>query len=247
MRRTDLSRKMGKAISVIEQGVLVGESFDIKTITSIVKNELDLRPSKPIETLNSTTVNFKDYEFEGTLKKSDIYVGDSEARDLGVKDIRNICGIVQIRYFTDKVELNLIVEAEYTDNQGKKHKTFATLKNLRVLLSNNIKDDDVTQGLVESEEVAPDLAPEDIEDIKEEIAVAEETKSYKDYIGDAITNLFSKRFFGSVPSDEFKNIIIDKIHNIYVVNYLEQLYTNDSIDDESGEGIQVIKRILDTL
>ena len=254
MRRTDLSRKMGRVIKTIEQGVLVGESFDLKAITTIAKSELDLKAGKAIESANHTIVNFKDNEFEGTLKKTDIYTYDSEAKSLGVKEINNICGMVQVKYATDRVEFNLIVEAEYIDNQDKKHKAFPILKSLEVLLANN--KDDVAQETEKDDETVEDKqeelqAVEEVvieEKVEEEVIVPSETvKTYKDYIGDAVASEFGKRFFGSVPSDEFKNIIIDKIHNIYVVNYLEQLYTDDSIKDELGEGMQVIKRILDTL
>lgn len=254
MRRTDLSRKMGRVITTIEQGVLVGELFDLNSIISIVKSELDLKAGRVIESPNHKIVNFKDNEFEGTLKKTDIYAYDSEAKNLGVKEIKNICGMAQIKYTTNRVELNLIVEAEYTDNQGGKHKAFPVLKKFDVLLPNNKEDateetkrDDV---VIEVEQEEPQITEEvGINDeFKEEVAVAEDIqKTYKDYIGEAITNLFGKKFFSSIPSECLKNIVVDKIHNIYVVNYLEQLYTEDSIKDDSGEGMQVIKRILDTL
>lgn len=254
MRRTDLSRKMGRVVATIEQGVLAGESFNLNSITSIVKSELDLKAGRVIESANHKIVNFKDSEFEGTLKRTDIYTYDSEAKNLGVKEIKNICGMVQVKYATNRVELSLIVEVEYTDNQGDKHKAFPVLKKFDVLLPNNEeeiteeakRDDTVTEIEQEEPQVMEEIEIND--EFKEEVEATEDVqKTYKDYIGEAITSLFGKRFFSSIPSECLKNIIIDKVHNIYVVNYLEQLYTDDSIKDESGEGMQVIKRILDTL
>lgn len=253
MRRTDLSRKMNKAISTIEEGVLTGEVFTVAKVNSIVKNEIDLKASKTLEskvTLDGSSeqvkcsiTNFKDADFEGTLKKTDIYKYDSKSKEVGIKDINNICGMIQVKYCGNSVELKLIVEAEYIDNNDKKHKVFPCLKSVETILGDDIKDDVVIEAPSEViEDVVSDSAEEEIV----EVAV-DEDKNYKDYIGDAITRLFGDRFYGSAPSEAFINVIIDKIHKIYVVGYLEELYTKTNIDDDSSESIQVINRIMDMI
>lgn len=253
MRRTDLSRKIGRVTKAIEQGILSGEAFDLKSVVSLVKSEFDLRCDKEIITDNYKIVNFKDDNFEGVLKKADIYAYDSEAKNLGVKDIKNICGIVQVKYSNDRVELNLIVEAEYTDNEGKKYKVFPMVKSENILLINNTKEistDDDKKEINNNEDQENDIIDNMTNEGEKDISLIEDegkNTTYKNYIEEAIKDIFSKRFFGSAPSDDLVKIIIDKIHNIYVVSYLEQIYTNDSVKDELGEGTQVIKRILDML
>lgn len=264
MRRTDLSRKINKSINQIAEGVLVGEVFDLQSIVSIVKNEIDLKASKEINISDCSVVNFKDSEYEGALKKTDIYNCDSSAKENGIKDIKIISGIVQIKYYGDKVEINLIVESEYTDNEGRNHKLYPNIKSESVTLVNNTlpeEDGNDTENTIQENQQIDILDSEDNEndtantveedeenDINNIISTEDKTEiDYKYYMNEAIVNIFKDRFFGTEPSEELKEIIVTKVHNIYVVNYLKELYKNDSINDSTNEGIITIKRIIDTL
>lgn len=260
MRRTDLSRRLGKAIVTIEDLVSIGREVTTKELTEIVKNELGLKASKATTVGTHTVIPFKDSNFEGTLKKTDIYNVDPRAKELGVKEIKNNFATVQLVHTfnsptgENKVELKLVVDVDFMDNQGKKHKAFPVLKSLEVPL-NDVAEDEVALAETVVEEEIENIKDNQIEDDVEntveeetiEIESEEEDKDYKYYIGEALTTLFGNRFFGSEPSSEFKEVVIDKLHNIYVPHYLEFLFNSESIENNECEGMMALKRILDTL
>lgn len=266
MRRTDLSRRIGKAVTTIEDLVLTGREISTKELTEIVKNEVGLKVGKQTKMGTHTVVPFKDSDFEGTLKKTDIYNTDAKAKELGIKDIKNNFGMVQLIHTfnsptgENKVELKLVVDVDYIDSQDKKHKAYPVLKSLEIPLNENIEEEVAMDEIVEEEVEATVVNDEDIENTEDaqiEDTQAENTtedttedeveKDYKYYIGEGLTRLFGYRFFGSVPSEDFKKVVVDKLHNIYVSQYLETLFDEESIEDNDSEGIMALMRILNTL
>lgn len=254
MRRTDLSRKMGKIMTVIEEEVASGKKIDIEHICFLVRSETELKNDKQITLEDGTiVVNFKDTEFEGTLKNKNIYEYDSEARALGVKSIKNLCGMIQIKYIvnTSKLELNLIVEAEYIDNtKGKKHKVFPCLKSLETLIKNTkIETEEENNKIVE--ESVKTTIEDDTKESTENTEIEEENiteeQNYKNNLREFIIELFKDRFFGSEPSRELVSLLIDKIHTIYMVSYLESCFNTNIEEDNKQYCLDTIKKMIETL
>lgn len=267
MRRTDLSRRLGKVVTVIENEIYRGK--DIEKVISKLSDEIGLKVGKAVKTNNGVLVPYKDKDFEGTLKKNDIISYDSKASELGIKDIKTLSATARIEYIDDtmedgnKIVIQLIAEAEYKDNSGKKHIAYPVLKEWKIDIEDNTKDDEVVESaheelIEEVVEVEGDSSNDniDIEDeIKEDTEVTnteddteDDIEDYKKNIRTVLTILFMDRFFGSVPSEELCKLILDKIHSIYLVTYLEGLYSNiEDIKDDMDDRRMIIKRILDTL
>lgn len=274
MRRTDLSRKLGKVAVYLEEEIAKGR--DINKLITKLGDEIGLKPSKAIKTKYNTLVPYKDNEFEGTIKRADILAYDSELEVFGIRD-RDIVATgatAQIIYTFNSpdgengIEIRLVADAEYKDKAGKKHKAYPVLKTWKVEIDDeeeiatevieddeDIEDDEIEESEKDSKELKDSKGTntkEDDEIVSEDDSVDEDdnTEEYKINIGKVIKELFSVKYFGSVVSDELSNTIIGKIHKIYLPTYLGDVYNNiDDIDmdDTTDERIYIVKRILDTL
>lgn len=244
MRRTDLSRKMGKAVSIIQEMISLNQEVSLVSVRDAMETELGLNGSKVQTVSGIKIVNYKDDEFECSLKRPDIYKVDDNAKDNGVKDIEVNYGMVQVKYTPSRLIVNLVTEATYTTNDDKKVTVYPILKNFDIELSSpeaTVAPEKVSKTK-EDELVTEEVAVDDTTDTEQDVI-----KTYKDYMSEAIVNIFGERFYGTVPSDKFIDIIVNKIHNIYVVNYLEQLFTDDNINDSSSLGIKILSDLIDTL
>ncbi|MGL5764576.1 MAG: hypothetical protein ACRCX8_02930 [Sarcina sp.] len=274
MRRTDLSRKIGKAISAISEVVEETGTIDIKMATQLIKNEVDLRADKLVEAGAVTIVNFKDDDFEGTIKRTDIYNVNPISKENGVNDIKTNHGMVQLKYLNDGslIEVGLVVEVEYLDNSYNKHTTYVILNNKKIYMSydvvkakdseemiarvdyleeNTVLDDNNEIMGDNINEIAVDddiIVNEDVQTVIDDIVETQETThDYKYYIGVVVSGIFANKFYNSKASDELIDIVTNKIHSIYVVGYLEELYTKDNILDDTTEGVNIVNKILDSL
>lgn len=268
MRRTDLSRRLGKVVTIIEAGIAEGR--DIEKMIAKLHDELGLKASKPVKTTTGVLVSYKDKDFEGTLKKNDILSYDDNAGEGGIKDIKTLSATARIEYINNsaeddnRIDVSLIAEVEYKDNKGKKHLAYPVLKQWNIdIEDSNIEDDTKDDEVVEPthEEVVEEVVEIDNntndnidteDEIKEdnEIVNTEDDgmEDYKKNIRALLTILFMDRFFGSVPSEELCKLVLDKIHSIYLVTYLKGLYSNiEDIKDDMDERRMIVKRILDTL
>lgn len=284
MRRADLGRRLGKTATHIENEIANGVS--IKKVISNLEGEIGLKKGKNIYTSNKIIVPYKDNFFEGALKKTDIIAFDKRLEDLGINNIITHSATVQVIYTfntpdnTDGVEIRLVADSEFTDNQGKKHKAFPIIKQWQIEM-----DVDEEENAMAAKEIAATRVQEqkikevyNEEPIKEkieecdtkkevEMMVNNETKTqilydintknevemidekpkpianYRKNIARIIENLFSIRFFGTIASPELINHIINEIHEIYLVKYLEKVF--NTIDTE--EGIDIIEKIMKNL
>lgn len=283
MRRADLGRRLGKTATHIENEIANGVS--IKKVISNLEGEIGLKKGKNIYTSNKIIVPYKDNFFEGALKKTDIIAFDKRLEDLGINNIITHSATVQVIYTfntpdnTDGVEIRLVADSEFTDNQGKKHKAFPIIKQWQIEMDvdeeeNAIAREEVAAAEEVQEEVkeipSKEIIEEDQESTKKEVEekmINNETKTqilydintknevemideivnpvsnYKKNMARIIENLFSIRFFGTIASPELINHIINEIHEIYLVKYLEKVF--NTIDTE--EGIDIIEKIMKNL
>ena len=283
MRRADLGRRLGKTATHIENEIANGVS--IKKVISNLEGEIGLKKGKNIYTSNKIIVPYKDNFFEGALKKADIIAFDKRLEDLGINNIITHSATAQVIYTfntpdnTDGVEIRLVADSEFTDNQGKKHKAFPIIKQWQIEMDvdeeeNAIAREEVAAAEEVQEEVkeipSKEIIEEDQESTKKEVEekmINNETKTqilydintknevemideivnpvsnYKKNMARIIENLFSIRFFGTIASPELINHIINEIHEIYLVKYLEKVF--NTIDTE--EGIDIIEKIMKNL
>lgn len=261
MRRTDVSRRMGIAMSRIEDAVAQGAILSTEDLTNIVSEEIGLSPNKPNHLGEYTIVIFKDSNFECALKKNDLYTYDSKIKFYGIKEIRNNFGTVQLIHHhssttgANRVELKMVIDADYIDFNGRRLKAYPCLKSLESLLNDEETEDtnNLTMDKVEQMELSVNGAIEgdtnDTEDSSKVIeAIENDVESpYSSFIQEAVTKVFKMRFYDSIPSEEFVGMIEKEIHDIYTRKYIEKLYTEDNIKDNDNESIQVIQRIMNTI
>lgn len=284
MRRADLGRRLGKTATHIENEIANGVS--IKKVISNLEGEIGLKKGKNIYTSNKIIVPYKDNFFEGALKKADIIAFDKRLEDLGINNIITHSATAQVIYTfntpdnTDGVEIRLVADSEFTDNQGKKHKAFPIIKQWQIEMDvdeeeNAMATKEIAATRVQEQEIKEVYNKEPIKekieecDTKKEVEmmVNNETKTqilydintknevemidekpspvsnYKKNIARIVENLFSIRFFGTIASPELINHIINEIHEIYLVKYLEKVF--NTIDTE--EGIDIIEKIMKNL
>lgn len=164
MRRGDLSRRLGKTATYIENEIANGAR--VKRVISTLESEIGLKKGKTIYTSNKIIVPYKDIFFEGALKRADIIAFDKRLEDIGINNIIAHSATAQVIYTfntpdnTDGVEIRLVVDSEFTDNQGKKHKAFPIIKQWQIEM-----DVDEEENAIAREEVA--AAEEDQEEVKE--------------------------------------------------------------------------------
>lgn len=283
MRRTDLSRRLGKTATHIENEIANG--VDIKKVITSLESEIGLKRGKTINTNDKTIIPYKDNFFEGTLKKVDILAFDKRLGDLGINNIITHSATAQVIYTfntpdnTDGVEIRLVAEAEFIDNEGKKHKVFPIIKQWQIEMDTDEQKNDIVEVAATTEVQEQDIEEipsknDTIEEYKEntereveEKMINNETKTqilydintknevemideivnpvsnYKKNMARVIENLFSIRFFGTIASAELINHIINEVHEIYLVKYLEKVF--NTVDAE--EGIDIIQKIMKSL
>ena len=188
MRRADLGRRLGKTATHIENEIANGVS--IKKVISNLEGEIGLKKGKNIYTSNKIIVPYKDNFFEGALKKTDIIAFDKRLEDLGINNIITHSATVQVIYTfntpdnTDGVEIRLVADSEFTDNQGKKHKAFPIIKQWQIEM-----DVDEEENAIAREEVAAaEEVQEEVKEIPSKEIIEEDQESTKKEVEEKMIN-----------------------------------------------------------
>ena len=188
MRRADLGRRLGKTATHIENEIANGVS--IKKVISNLEGEIGLKKGKNIYTSNKIIVPYKDNFFEGALKKTDIIAFDKRLEDLGINNIITHSATVQVIYTfntpdnTDGIEIRLVADSEFTDNQGKKHKAFPIIKQWQIEM-----DVDEEENAIAREEVAAaEEVQEEVKEIPSKEIIEEDQESTKKEVEEKMIN-----------------------------------------------------------
>lgn len=188
MRRADLGRRLGKTATHIENEIANGVS--IKKVISNLEGEIGLKKGKNIYTSNKIIVPYKDNFFEGALKKTDIIAFDKRLEDLGINNIITHSATVQVIYTfntpdnTDGIEIRLVADSEFTDNQGKKHKAFPIIKQWQIEM-----DADEEENAIAREEVAAaEEVQEEVKEIPSKEIIEEDQESTKKEVEEKMIN-----------------------------------------------------------
>lgn len=72
-------------------------------------------------------------------------------------------------------------------------------------------------------------------------------ENYKYFIEKVIVEEFATRFYNSIASAELIEIIIDRLHNIFVINYMKEIFTEEGIKGKENDGVIKIKQIINKL
>lgn len=240
-------------------------------------NKDDLNLSKPIAidgvnyvyNINIEAINnIKKYIFRTRQKENGLlsFVENNKEENKSIADSANKFRNTDIYLTKDK---NVYVEDTnlYTNdadfdmvnntlinntNLGANDTNFGTINNE----TDNIKDskNDIKDSVFDINEGKFNIINIDPNENDSKKSIEEGTRKminiegdYKYFIEKVVVEEFATRFYNSIASAELIEIIIDRLHNIFVVNYLKEIFTEEGIKDKENDGVLKIKQIINKL
>jgi len=258
MRRTDISRKLGKIHINLEtfiknEKINDVKNFDTNYISTIVKNMLDLRVHNVEKMKDGTNIIFIDDNFDGVIQKKELYSENPKLRKQKIIEIERCTKasiLISLSEKENKILITLLGYVNYTNKEGLKGNTQVVLKRLEVPLNPVI--DDVDNMIEETDETPSQchIITEigDTDELGSTKNVLEQnSKNDMEYINcieQTLISIFKDKYYDSVPSDKFINIVIDKLHDIYVVKYLNKMFTEEQVINSKSECYSIIEKLL---
>lgn len=257
MRRTDISRKLGKIHINLETFIKSEKindvnNFDTNYISTIVKNMLDLRVHNIEKSNDGTDIVFIDDNFDGVIQKKELYSENPKLRKQKIIEIERCTKasiIISLSEKENKISITLLGYVNYTNKEGLKGNTQVALKRLEVPLNPVIDEgDNMLKDTFETSSQRHTIAEKDsLDDVLMTGKIHQEVENdmgYQYYIEQTLINIFKDKYFGSTPSEKFINVIIDKLHDVYVVKYLNKTFTKEQLHNSKNECYSIIEKLL---